>query len=228
MATVAEGRFGPALASAVTTAWRGFSAAFREFPFHISVVYSGSQQLGPANLLWPDPTGYQATMVGFPYDDVDAWRGPYPAEIFIQQLDKVANGFASSLDQLRVTADGSRKSTSPAHRLALEREFGIADAIAIHFRSVANQMRFVLARRAASAAKSSHEAAPSFQQLEAVLKDEISLARRLHRIQSLDSRIGFEASNQYYYIPADLSEKILNCRYLLDEWLPEQKRKLDL
>ena len=48
-----------------------------------------------------------------------------------------------------------------------------------------------------------------------VLKDEIALARRLHGIQSGDSRIGFEASNQYYYVPVDLMEKVLNCRELL-------------
>ena len=71
--------------------FRGFSAAFREFPFHVGVLYSGPQQLGPANLLWSEPTRYHATMVGFPYDDLDAWRAVYPPEIFIQQLEKVLN-----------------------------------------------------------------------------------------------------------------------------------------
>ena len=36
------------------------------------------------------------------------------------------------------------------------------------------------------------------------LRNELSLAKRLLAIQSRDSRIGFEASNQYYYVPADL------------------------
>ena len=30
-----------------------------------------------------------------------------------------------------------------------------------------------------------------------------------------DSRIGFEASNQYYYLPLDLVEKVINCDYIL-------------
>ncbi|MCX6905927.1 MAG: hypothetical protein NTW03_21100 [Verrucomicrobia bacterium] len=72
MRRVAVRRFGPALAPAVISAWRGFSAAFSEFPFHISVLYSGPQQMGPANLLWGAPTGYRATMVGFPSDDLEA------------------------------------------------------------------------------------------------------------------------------------------------------------
>ena len=91
MRRVAERRFGGSLAPAAVAAWRGFSAAFREFPFHVGVLYSGPQQLGPANLLWSEPTRYHATMVGFPYDDLDAWRAVYPPEIFIQQLEKVLN-----------------------------------------------------------------------------------------------------------------------------------------
>ena len=50
-----------------------------------------------------------------------------------------------------------------------------------------------------------------------VLRAEIQLARQLHQIQSRDSRIGFEATNHYYYIPQDLLEKILNCEHLLTQ-----------
>lgn len=225
MRLVAERRFGPLLAVAVVSAWRGFSMAFREFPFHVGVLYSGPQQLGPANLLSSEPTGYQASMVGFPYDDLNSWRGIYPAEIFIEQFDKVADGFASSLEQLRRAAAGVQRPVSTRHRLALESECRIADTVAIHLSSSANQARFVLARQGVAAAKTMSEAAPHLVRLEAVLKDEINLARRLHRIQSFDSRIGFEASNQYYYVPIDLGEKVLNCRYLLENWLPGLRRK---
>ena len=51
--------------------------------------------------------------------------------------------------------------------------------------------------------------------MEHVLRQEIELAKRLHEIQSRDSRIGFEASNQYNSVPVDLMEKVLNCRHLL-------------
>ena len=52
------------------------------------------------------------------------------------------------------------------------------------------------------------------------LRNELALAKRLFVIQSRDSRIGFEATNHYFYVPADLIEKILICRDLLDRWLP--------
>jgi hypothetical protein len=220
MQRVAERRFGLALAPAMVAGWRAFSAAFREFPFHIGVVYSAPQQLGPANLLWSEPSGYKATMVGFPYDDLDTWRAVYPPEIFIQQLEKVTSGFDAALENLGRSVAAAQGSISLEHHRAFEAECRVAEAAAIHFRSAANQARFVLARRAVAAAKSSDEAAPDIETLERALKEEIKLARRLYHIQSLDSRIGFEASNHYYYVPVDLLEKIINCRDLLTRWLP--------
>jgi hypothetical protein len=48
------------------------------------------------------------------------------------------------------------------------------------------------------------------------LEDEIAAARRLFTLTREDSRIGFEASNHYYYLPLDLVEKVVSCRYILD------------
>lgn len=220
MRRVAERRFGAVLGPAVVTAWRGFSAAFSEFPFHVAVLYSGPQQLGPANLLWAEPTGFAASMVGFPYDDLEAWRGIYPADIFIGQMNKVAEGMETALAQLRGATAGLEGAAPPSERLELAAECRVAEAAAIHFRSTANQGRFILARRALAAAKAPGEAAGPLAEVERVLREELALARRLHRIQTRDSRIGFEASNHYFYVPIDLAEKVLNCRDLLARWLP--------
>jgi hypothetical protein len=57
------------------------------------------------------------------------------------------------------------------------------------------------------------------------LRSEQALARRLCALQRQDSRIGFEAANQYFYVPLDLVEKVLNCRDLLERWLPEERRR---
>jgi len=59
-------------------------------------------QLGPANLLYSTPTGYGATMVGFPYDDIQRWRGPYPLEVFVGQFEKIAAGWQEGLVELRI------------------------------------------------------------------------------------------------------------------------------
>jgi len=220
MKRVAERRFGPALGPLVVQAWSKFSVAFSEFPYNGGLLYNGPQHMGPANLLWSAPTGYKATMTGFPYDDLKGWCSIYPPEVFIQQFDKMADGFTSALDELRRASGSLAGKASSAQRRALAGECRVAEVAAIHFRSSANQARFVLARQAVAAAKTSAESAPQRAVLERVLKDEIVLARRLHQLQSEDSRFGFEASNQYFYVPMDLAEKILNCNYLLTSWLP--------
>jgi hypothetical protein len=61
---VAEHNFGPSAAPHVRRAWTKFSRAFREYPYSGTVLYNAPQQMGPANLLYGQPTGYSATMVG--------------------------------------------------------------------------------------------------------------------------------------------------------------------
>jgi hypothetical protein len=216
---VAARRFGATLANAVVNAWQDFSAAFREFPFDAGVVYNAPMQCGPSNLLWARPTGYRATMVGFPYDDLDAWRGPYPADIFMSQLDKVATGFEAATESLRRTVEAQRQAMNREQQHNLADELTVAEAAAIHFRSTANQARFVQLRGELAKGKTGESPKSGAAPLGQLLRDEIQLARRLYSIQTKDSRIGFEATNQYYYVPLDLVEKVLNCQSLLERWL---------
>lgn len=225
MQRVAARRFGATLAPAFVQAWRAFSAAFREFPFHGGLVYNAPMQFGPSNLLWGEPTGYHATMVGFPYDDLDGWRQVYPVATFIGQFEKVADGFEHALGSLRHTVAQHASGLTAAVRRTCARELSVAEAAALHFRTVANQARFVAARQALATAKSADAAAPWLTAIEQVLRAELDLARRLHELQRRDSRLGFEASNQYFFIPADLAEKVINCQDLLERWLPAQRAR---
>ncbi len=192
--TLARKHHGAEHVGAITRFWRECSAAFREFPYHQSVVYRAPLQMGPANVLWASATQYQSTMVGLPYDDLKGWRAVYPAEVFAAQLEKVATGFEAAIMQMRASM--------PAPTPALTEELHFAEVAAIHFASVANQSRAVTARDAGD-----REAWRKLCDAEA------QLAIRLHALQSRDSRIGFEASNHYYYTPLDLVEKVINCRW---------------
>lgn len=192
---LARRRHGEKFAGSAVQFWRQCSAAYREFPFNGSCVYNAPLQVGPANPLWSAPTGYKATMVGIPYDDLDGWRAIYPADIFTAQLEKVAAGFESALAALRTSV--------PESPPVLAEEIRFIEAAAIHFASVANQSRFILARRAGDTAE-----------IKRLTDAEMTLAKRLHSLQSRDARLGFEASNQYYYIPLDLVEKVVNCQWL--------------
>ena len=48
-----------------------------------------------------------------------------------------------------------------------------------------------------------------------IAADEIENAKRLFGLTREDLRIGFEASNHYYYLPLDLVEKVVNCEHIL-------------
>ncbi len=225
LAEVAERRFGQALAPAVLAAWQRCSDAFREFPFNGGVVYSAPLQVGPANPLWAEPTGYHASMVGIPYDDLDGWRAIYPPAVFIAQLEKVAAGFAAAAKSLTEAVNSQPSQTNPAQGRAAGQEASLMTAAGIHWQSVANQSRFVLARRALGQAKTAVEAAPHLAALERLLHLELAFASELHALQSRDSRLGFEASNHYFYVPMDLAEKALNCHDLLARWLPAARAR---
>ena len=97
-------------------AWTAFSTAFRQYPFSLPVLYSSPMQVGPANPLYLEKTGYAATMTGIPYDDLKAWRGPYPAEVFAAQFEKVAQGW-----QLGHSRAGSSRAEGPCRSGAARR-----------------------------------------------------------------------------------------------------------
>ena len=102
-------------------------------------------------------------------------------------------------------------------------DFRIAEAAYLHFKNVANQTRFTLARNALlSESLSPVERENNITAIKAIAADEIRIAKRLFVLTREDSRIGFEASNHYYYFPLDLVEKVVNCEYILNDWLGRQ------
>jgi hypothetical protein len=212
---MARERFGNAGAPHARKAWTLASDAFRQYPFHIGVVYTAPVQWGSANPLYPTKTGYKATMWGIPYDDLDTWRGPYPPEIFAAQFEKVAKGFWSGIAELQQAVE----KTPADRRKETAADLRYAQAEAITFQSVANQSRFVLARDAlvkCSKRQSPKERHRLLVEIKRCLESEIVLARQLFALVQEDSRIGFEPSCQYFYLPLDLVEKVVNCRWLLE------------
>ncbi len=211
---VARRRFGPEGAPHARRAWTAFSRAFREYPFDVGVLYQSPVQIGPANLLYPEATHYRATMTGIPYDDLDTWRGPYPADVFAAQFAKLAELWQPGLRELEQAA-----AKAPADRAAEARaELCFARAAWIHFSSVAEQASFTAARNALA---KSPPLAPA--QREAMLarmrqaaQSEARAATDLFRLARENSCLGYEAANQYFYLPIDLMEKVVNCRWVAD------------
>lgn len=84
-------------------------------------------------------------------------------------------------------------------------EGALFEAAALDFRSAADQTRSIMARDAGDRAA-----------MRAAAVRELDAAKRFLPLVRGDSRIGFECSNHYFYVPQDVREKILCCRAILD------------
>ena len=140
-------------------------------------------------------------MVGIPYDDLTHWRWVFAPEALVAQFDKTADGFFAGVERWRAAL----AHVSPARRRAMAREGALFEAAALHFRSAADQARFVMARDAGDKTA-----------MRAIARRELAAAKRFLPLLRADSRIGFEGSNHYFYVPQDVREKILGCRQIID------------
>ena len=95
----------------------------------------------------------------------------------------------------------------------------LAKTCQLHFASAANHVDFILARDALAADDLTPTARKEKQAfIRRILADEISNAQELYVLAKQDSRIGFEASNHYFYVPLDLAEKVINCRWIAESF----------
>ena len=187
-------------------------------------------QLGPSNLLYPEPTGMKSTMVGFPFDDIRGWIGEnssgnwqdkYGPDILASQFEKMNPIWQQGLDHFQKALN---KKLTSKQKENIQRDYRIAEAMGLYFKSCVNQIRFILARdeyldRPSAPARRKE----LIKKMESITAEELAIAKRFFVLSREDSRFGWEASNHYSYFPFDFIEKVINCDYILDEWLPRQK-----
>ena len=206
---IANDIYGKKAAPLVRKAWTAFSEGFKHYPYEVVVAYKGPQQWGPANVLYRKPTGYQATMVGIPYDGLgfgrwdNKWNGRFPIGPWIERFEKVANGFEEGC---RLFALAVPEVANTDLRAAAKRELDMFKAQAMHFRAIVNQSKFILERNKANIAGMNKFA-----------KLELEMAKQYLPLVRADSRIGYECTNHYYYVPLDVVEKIVGCSMIIDE-----------
>lgn len=210
---IAVNRYGEKAAPDVLKAWEAFSSAFTEFPYGLG-IYAAPMQYASANPLYPKPTGKTATMLGFPYDDLEKWSGVYPKGILATQFEKLEDKWKKGLPVFRLAAEKAEEPEQKAHAMEDAR---FATVAWLHFKSTANQIRFIMARDSLLAGGLSKTAAEAkTKALTDIARDEIRVAKQMYRLSKEDSRIGFEASNHYYYFPLDFVEKVIDCEYILN------------
>ena len=200
---IANNKFNSLLADKICFAWKDFSQAFRSFPFNVEVIYNSPVNYGPMNLLHLEKTNYKASMIGFPYDDLATWRNMYSEEIFEEQFRKLNAQWKTGLDTLE---EAKKLIESDKEQKEFDEIYVNAVAAYCHLNSTYLQICFVRAR----------DNGFDKTKMVAIAKEEILMAKMLMDIVKVDSRIGFEASNHYYYTLNDLAEKVITCQYIID------------
>lgn len=174
-----------------------FSKAFENYPFDLEFLYKGPVNLGSANLWYVEPTGQDSTMVGFPYDDLTGWKGVFSKENLIKLLEKLSSGWKEGLDLL----DGLNEDLKSNENV--DEIITMAQVCYCHFYSSYLNSRFIMERDTVNSASARQTL------IELIDKEKLNVMR-LYNAQSKDARIGFEASNHYYYNQNLLLEKIIN------------------
>ena len=182
-----------------------FSEAFKNYPMG-EVLYNGPQSLGPLNFWYSEPTGLASTMVTFPYDAIDTWKlnwSPDPAcidntdEEFCGAIQRVVSGFSEGIAILEGSA-----LTKNAEEL-----LNMAKVMYINLYSLLLQFEYFRNRENISKERA----------LELIEKDE-ALLFSLYEICKNDARVGYEASNHYFFARNTFFEKLLNFEELKKEY----------
>ncbi len=187
--------FAGADVATISRALHLFSEAFSEYPFCVRTAYYAPQTCAPANPLYAEPTGMEATMVCNPYDDLTKWRNLFPEEIFVDQMRKMSEKWNEGFELLKMV--------DLTKNPYLDELYDVADACNVTFRGMYNQCAFIATGRDEG-------------NYEAVLEDEKRLAYEAIDLMARNATIGYESSNHYFYTKSNLMEKIVNCEYLAE------------
>ena len=166
-----------------------FSNAFRNYPFSTNAIYYGAMQIGPTNLWYEKSTGLTATMVCYPYDDIESWRDTFTAEEYKQKLQLLTAEWYVGLEILK-------KKQGNEQYEELKR---ISNVVYLHMKSLLNQFSYNEIKETADKVR-----------LKSFVEEEVCLTKALYSIAARDARIGYEASNHYYFTQNTFLEKIIN------------------
>ena len=206
---IAQKFYGEQSGPLVRDAWKDFSKGFAEYPYNIGTLYKGPQQVGPANLLYLEPSGWKSTMVGFPYDDLKQWQSIYPTSVYIEQNQNVAEGFERGIHYLEKALE---KETNPTIQQMLKTDLRRVNGIKCYFRSIVNQASFIVYR------DENHR-----EKMKEAILQEMKNVKEFIPLCDADPTFGYESSNHYFYVRNDLVEKVINLEWILHQLTNDNK-----
>ena len=197
---------GENIAEGVFVAQQKLSNAFSHYPFYIGTLYYGPQNFGPMAPFFLEKTGYRATMVGYPYDDMEWWSGIYPEDVYEDEYRQLVEGWRDGLADLLIYKGKNKE---------LDEMILMAQAVLCQYESAYHHIQFVNRRNEmlGDVAVSADEKVVLQDEMLRIVREEMETVQTLIDLRLQDSRIGFESSNHYFYTLQDLKEKMINLAY---------------
>lgn len=177
-------------AGRITRATKLFSDAFEKFPFTVSLLYNSPVNVGVANPFYVKPTKMTATMVGYPYDDLDSWIYPFLPEDVIVRFEEMCEGMDAALAEV----DEVRNDRAVEWKEC-------AEVLYCNMKSTLNQMKFHLSTNSDMRRR--------------LVEAEWELTERTLKLMLGNCTFGFEASNHYYWDINILLEKLVCLKMFL-------------
>lgn len=169
-----------------------FCKGFSEYPFDWKHIYDGPSNSGAANIIYPQPTGINATMTCYPFDDLQGWcAGIYTPEILEMQYSKLCAEWEKGLDVIKDIPNCEFKDMA-VYGYTL-------------FKATLNQIRYYILR----------DGKPDKSEMDKLVQSDKELALMAYKIMLRNSSVGYEAANHYYVTRTSFMEKVVNCDYLL-------------
>ena len=164
---------------------------FENYPFTVNSLYFSPATLGAANLWSLQADEKQSTMVCFTYDDYETWCSPYPVDVYLSLAEKQLSLWGQGVEILKGV-----KGVPIVEELAV-----MAEAAYLHFATLVYQTKFSVWKR---------DVKSNAAKMLEVVAAERETAKRLIELTAKDPRVGYEASNHYFYTQNTLKEKVLN------------------
>ena len=180
----------------VNKAQAKLSRAFSHYPFHLNTLYYGPQSFGPMAPFFLYQTGYQATMVGYPYDDIERWSGIYPNDVYENEYRQLCIEWREGLELL---------AQYEGYNQELDEMILMAKMVLCQYESAYHHIQFVNRRN-----KFLENADLHYEELLHIVFAEMENVQKVIQLRLIDSRMGYESSNHYFYTLQDLKEKMIN------------------
>ena len=228
---LAEMEFPPEAAIKVVRAWNVFAEAFQHYPCSNTVLYFSPIIRSPAYQLHlereprtadPYNWGLDFQRRPQPYEDqVSHWLGPFTAEELIDSFRQMGRQWQQGVDLL-----GECRREYP-HAVELNRQYAVAAAAGVQFRSAANVIEFYTLRDQLLKSPAPRRDT-MVARLRQVAEEDIALAEEMKSYLATDAAIGFHSEMyDYSFSPELLDEKIHHSRQTLDILARWQRTRIE-